>query len=61
MQAGGSLERAASQCHIRIVDRADHTFIDDNSKAALRRILSQELEARNQWPAAAEGAQLKVG
>ena len=61
MQAGGSLERAARQCHIRIVERADHTFIDDNSKAALRRILSQELEARNQWIAAAEGAQLKVG
>ena len=46
IQAGSSIKRLGKHCHVHIIDGADHTFTDSDSRAALEKILSTELLVR---------------
>lgn len=47
IQAGSSLRRLGERCRVHIIHGADHTFSSKRSRAALERILSDELFARH--------------
>jgi pimeloyl-ACP methyl ester carboxylesterase len=44
---GSSVKRLGDQCHVHIIDSADHIFSRSGPRALLERILSDELFARN--------------
>jgi pimeloyl-ACP methyl ester carboxylesterase len=44
---GSSVKRLGDQCHVHIIDSADHIFSRSGPRAKLERILSDELFARN--------------
>ena len=46
IRGGSALRRLGERCHVHIIDRADHTFTDSSSRAALEKVLGDELSAR---------------
>ena len=46
MQGGSALKRLGERLRVHIIDCADHTFNDSSSRAALEKVLNEELFAR---------------
>jgi alpha-beta hydrolase superfamily lysophospholipase len=55
LQGGSSIKRLGDSCRIHIVESADHVFSQNVPRRELCTILSDELTARTDWPAAVVG------
>jgi hypothetical protein len=51
LQAGASVRRLAERCRIHVIDNADHVFTQSGPRAAMEKVLSEELFARADWTA----------
>jgi len=49
LQAGGSVQRLGERCRIHVIDNADHVFTQSGPRAAMEKVLSEELFARSDW------------
>jgi len=56
---GSSVKRLGDQCHVHIIDSADHIFSRSGPRAKLERILSDELFARNPFSSASGSPSLE--
>ncbi|MFZ1868382.1 MAG: alpha/beta fold hydrolase, partial [Steroidobacteraceae bacterium] len=53
IEAGSMINRLGERCRVRIIDSADHTFSRSGPRKVLENVLSDELYARQESPAAA--------
>jgi len=49
LQAGASVRRLGERCRIHVIDDADHVFTQSGPRAAMEKVLSEELFARSDW------------
>jgi alpha-beta hydrolase superfamily lysophospholipase len=49
LQAGASVQRLGERCRIHVIDNADHVFTQSGPRAAMEKVLSEELFARSDW------------
>ncbi len=49
LQAGASVRRLGERCRIHVIDNADHVFTQSGPRAAMEKVLSEELFARSDW------------
>jgi alpha-beta hydrolase superfamily lysophospholipase len=49
MQGGAAIKRLGERCRVQIIDGADHTFSRSTARAALEKLLSDELLARRMY------------
>jgi hypothetical protein len=49
LQAGASVRRLGERCRIHIIDNGDHVFTQSGPRAAMEKVLSEELFARSDW------------
>jgi alpha-beta hydrolase superfamily lysophospholipase len=47
LQGGSSVERLGEQCHVHIIDSADHIFSQSGPRAMLEKVITEALYARN--------------
>ena len=49
LQAGATVRRLGERCRIHVIDNADHVFTQSGPRAAMEKVLSEELFARSDW------------